>query len=628
MMLQNDLQTTSSLVRHVQRLLVPKPRRTPVQWAEAERRFPGSSPEPGKYHANRLPYQIEPTLASIDPTVLETVMLWARQTGKSTVVQSVIGYLIDEDPCSILVVYPTKDGATNYMRRHFSPMVRSSPSLRGKVTETRFKSAEATVLNRPFPGGHLAAVGSESASGLRQMSFRVVMADEVDSYSLENPDGDPLALAVGRADAFHNSIVYILSTPTYKSTSRIQARFDRTDKRYWFVPCPKCQHYQILKWSNVRWTWVEDGVEKSDPTKAYYECDNLACKHHWTDADRLNAIARGQWRATAPFLGFRGYHLSGLYRCVGKKTAYKSYLHQFAAEFLVAKHEGKETLRQWTNQFLAECWTDETETVEASPLMQRRETYEKLPPEALVLLAGVDLQQDRWEAEVVAFGDKEISWGVEYVVQPGNPQDKSYWMALDAFLSRTYVRDDGLKMGIISAGVDSGFRQELVLPWCAERSHLRIYAVRGSSEHNLPILSGNSRSSATHLPFWSIGTDSAKHQIYHRLLLSDPTAPGYCHFRGDTFGYTSVYFDMLTSHEFTLKMLQGKPKRNWQKKHQHTRDESLDCRVYIAAMLVLLNPQWQIIKEGQDSILAAEKKQAGSTPVAIMPGVRTGSFLG
>nr|WP_214249410.1 phage terminase large subunit family protein [Wolbachia endosymbiont of Anopheles demeilloni] len=43
-----------------------------------------------------------------------------------------------------------------------------------------------------------------------------------------------------------------MSTPTIHGISRIEKEFEATDKRYFFVPCPHCNYYQVLKWPQIK----------------------------------------------------------------------------------------------------------------------------------------------------------------------------------------------------------------------------------------------------------------------------------------------------------------------------------------------------------------------------------------
>lgn len=69
--------------------------------------------------------------------------------------------------------------------------------------------------------------------------------------------------------------------------------------------------------------------------------------------------------------------------------------------------------------------------------MARRERYNcDIPDEVLVLTAGVDVQDDRLEVEIVGWGPDEISWGISYKIFYGDPGQSAVWEQLDAYLQK------------------------------------------------------------------------------------------------------------------------------------------------------------------------------------------------
>jgi phage terminase large subunit GpA-like protein len=71
------------------------------------------------------------------------------------------------------------------------------------------------------------------------------------------------------------------------------------------------------------------------------------------------------------------------------------------------------------NTSLAKTWKEDAETANPEPLLARRENYaaDALPYRILYLTASVDVQDDRFEIEVVGWRqdlrrDPEESWGV------------------------------------------------------------------------------------------------------------------------------------------------------------------------------------------------------------------------
>ena len=61
----------------------------------------------------------------------------ASQVGKSELELNIIGYIIDQDPGSILYVHPTIDDARKFSRLRVAPMIRDSKPLKAKVPYKR-----------------------------------------------------------------------------------------------------------------------------------------------------------------------------------------------------------------------------------------------------------------------------------------------------------------------------------------------------------------------------------------------------------------------------------------------------------------------------------------------------------
>ena len=138
-------------------------------------------------------------------------------------------------------------------------------------------------------------------------------------------------------------------------------------------------------------TWDKDEDGKHLPETAHLLCTK--CQKKINDEERVEMVKQGEWRPTAPFKGKRSYHLNGLCSLFPPRKGYKTRLHQAVAQFLDAKHRGIESLKAWTNTFLADTWEEQGETVSASPLLARCEPYAgKVPEDAVVLTCGVDCQ--------------------------------------------------------------------------------------------------------------------------------------------------------------------------------------------------------------------------------------------
>lgn len=526
-------------------------------------------------------------------------MMASQVTGKTETINNMVGSDIDIDPCPILMLQPTLEMGETWSKDRLATMLRDTPSLRGKVMESRTRNANNTILHKSFPGGHITIAGANSAASLASRPIRKCYFDEVDRYPQSaGTEGDPIALAEMRTASFPDAVTVMTSTPTIKGVSKIEKAFEASDKRYWFCPCQHCGHAQTLKWAQVKW------ISDDNLTEIWYECEQ--CLKPWTDAQRQAAIRAGKWQATAPFKGVRGYHLNGIYCLFAPQKPHKNRLQQMVSGFLKAKEGGKYTLMVWVNTFLAETWEDDAERVESGDLMARREDYnaETIPDGVKLVTAGVDIQKNRIEVEVDGWADGEESWGIEYRVFAGDTLKPEVWDEVDSFLQNvTYKTAKGRELRITAAAFDSGFYAPQVYHFCKPRFARKFWAVKGGNQAGAPLVGAMTRGNRMKCPVWRVGTDTAKDIIYGRLRLKEP-GPGYMHYtRDEKAHFDQTYFKMLTAESVKTKTIKGFPIRYYEKE-PGARNEAIDLRVYALAALAILQPDWILLTKN------LEKKQA------------------
>lgn len=157
--------------------------------------------------------------------------------------------------------------AESWSTDRLTPMLRDSEVFKDLIKDPRSRDAGNKILYKRFPGGHITMAGSNSPSSLASRPVRLVLCDEVDRYPASSgSEGDPVNLARKRATTFWNRKIILTSTPTIKDISRIEAAYEQSDQRRYYVPCPCCGHYQTLKWPQLKWT-----EDKTDT--AYYVCE-------------------------------------------------------------------------------------------------------------------------------------------------------------------------------------------------------------------------------------------------------------------------------------------------------------------------------------------------------------------
>ena len=567
------------------------------EWADTERRLsPESSAEPGQFDTGRAEYQRGIMDALSDSKVEEIVFMKSAQVGATEMLGNIIGYFIDQDPSPILLVQPTIEMGQTWSKDRFAPMLRDTPCLSGKVRDVRSRDSGNTILRKSFPGGSLNISGANSAASLASRPVRVVLCDEVDRYPVSaGTEGDPVSLAKKRANNFWNRKIILTSTPTVKDASRIESAYEASDKRKYYVPCPKCGVMDILSWSQVVWP-------KGEPEKALYQC--IHCGAKLGHADKLTMIKHGEWRAERPCTGTAGFWLNELY------SPWVSF-DQMAVNFIEAK-KSPDTLRVFVNTSLGETWDEQGgEKVEAEGIMARREVYEaQVPDGALVLVAGVDTQDDRLEIEVVAYGAGSETWGIEYAVIHGSPAREEVWKDLDQFLEKTYVTEGGVRLRVACTCIDSGgHHTKRVYDYVKPRQIRRVYATKGSSQPGKPLVGRFSTSNLGKVKLFPVGTDTAKDLIYGRLMIEE-FGPGYMHFpdaealceksgakgvETPRLQYDEEYFKQLTAEKKITKFVKGVSSQKWIK--TRARNEVLDIRVLAEVAFAIFNPNLEAFEK-------------------------------
>jgi phage terminase large subunit GpA-like protein len=555
------------------RIATPPPLLTVADWAD-EYLFlsPEDSAEAGKYRTDRAPYQREMLEVVSDPNIKEVVYCTSSQIGKTLLSKCIIGYHIHQDPGPIIVMQPTVKIAETFSKDRLSPMVRDTPVLKRLIADPKSRSSGNTIDHKTFPGGHITMIGANAPSDLASRPIRIVFADEVDRYPVSaGSEGDPLFLARQRSVTFWNRKFVMASTPTMEGASRIWREFERSDMRYFYLPCPHCGEFHTLKWPQIVW-------DEGDASSARAVCPE--CGSIYENADKLKMLAAGEWRAHNQNPRVAGFHISALY------SPWQTFA-DVVQEFL-DKKDHPETLKTFINLQLGECFEDRTgEKIDQSGLMARREQWDHVPEDVVLITAGVDVQGDRLEVSIIGYTAKDQSRVLHHLRLYGNPGEPKIWQTLDDLLLQPLMTETGALMSIRAACIDSGgHHTQEVYKFCGERAGRRVMAIKGRAGA-LPIWPTKlSRKKLKHgASLHIIGVDTAKDVIHSSLSVLDPDLPKYVAFSA---GLPDDYFPQLVAERRVPKVNKsGFTTRTWVKK-SGDRNEALDCFVYALAALKML----------------------------------------
>lgn len=561
--------------------LRPPPRLTVSEWADRYAFLsPETSAEAGKFRA--FGYQVGMMDAVTDPAVRQVTVMKSARVGYTKVIDHVVGYFIHQDPSPILVVQPRVEDAEDYSRSEIAPMLRDTPVLAEIAGDLKAKDSNQRVLKRSFRNGaSVSFVGANSPGGFRRITARIIAFDEVDGYPADGAgmEGDQIALGTKRSESFWNRKIILGSTPTIKSLSRIEKAWAESDQRRYHVACPHCGHEQVLKWQNLHWSKDVDDAGKTTrhhPETAHFVCEAKGCVIE--EHDKPEMVDSGRWIAEAPSNGHAGFHIWAAYSLF-PNAAWRHLVEEF-----LRVHKDPALLQTFVNLVLGETWEEPAEKVDPHKLNTRAEPYGPLdlPNGVLALTAGVDVQDNRLEVQIIGWGAGEESWPVVYDVLHGDPAQQTVWSSLDDLLKEEFRAEDGRVLRVRGACIDTGgHHAERVYAFCRTRQMRRVYAVKGMAGAR-PIWPKRASRSKTNNIVFSVGVDTAKDAIYGRLRIAGP-GPGYVHFPADD-AFDDQYFAQLTAERVVTRYRQGRPYRVWEVT-KGVRNEALDTFVYALAAL-------------------------------------------
>lgn len=589
------------------RVTAPKEVLTVTEWANKNRWFAHgqsfkSQYGDAQYDVSDAPFQRQPQDDLTNPEIFVHVWKMASRIAKTVMMGNGFGYFSEHDPTTQLFMYPTQEDADQRSKDEFQPIIDVSPQLRGKYADVKGGSGDNTISFKKYTGGSAAFVGSNAPSKLRARTARVIWCDECNGYRPSSgKEGDPTMLAFNRAKNYPEPVRVVASTDTIKNHSTIDEWYQKSDKCMLFVKCKNCDHDQFLTWKHYRWP-------NDDRSACRLHCE--ACDYGHDDQERRQIIEEGEWRATAPFAGVRGYFLPGYYSIFPAPKAFKGKMHEMAEEAHNAKHSQNpaETIRVWVNTFLCEGYQEETDvTPDFQPLFERREpfTRQALPNEVVFVTAGTDFQADRIEVVFWGHGPEEEKWRIEKQVLWGDPRMPEIYTRLEGLLWQKFKRLDGAVLKVKAAGFDTGYAAciKTLYKFLRPRQRWNWFAFKGSSLIYAEPVSQTRKSRVTQVTLLMVGTHRIKGLIYNRSVITNP-GPNYIHFSE---AMTMADFEQLFSEESTSVFKDGVQYKEFcLPSTGNQRNEELDCAVLAHAAFYALGPKNFTFEEKRNKLTIKE----------------------
>lgn len=577
--------THEEIAEVVARSIRPPERLSVADWADEHRVLPPTSAEPGRWRTDRTPYMREP-LDCLTPGsgIQQVVMMKSAQVGGTELLLNWMGHTMTVDPGPGLLVQPTEGTARDWSAKRLTPMIDSTPQLFALFGSSK-RNPKNKTLYKEFPGGFWKIAYANSAVQLRSDAIRYVGLDEVDGYPGNvDGEGDAVELAIARTRTFgERKRIVGISTPTDEGHSRIERWYKEGDQRRYHVPCPHCDERFVMELEQL--ARVDDGV--------VLECP--CCSVMIDEAHKTEMLAGGEWVPTNDEADprVRSYHINALYSPAG----WFSWADVLDMYDKAVASDDPDAMRVFWNTILGLPFADsETEQADWEKLYNRRGgvTRGTVSKHAAVLTAGVDVQGNRLECEIVAWGPGLRSYSVDYIVLPGDPSQPEVWADLDEVLLADYPGENGAAFNISRLAIDTGYLTNHVYAWARKHRRLLTMPVKGSSRS--ATLIGKPRQQDIDLGgrvikrgvwLWPVNVDDIKSHIMRWIELPLPvdddgnhleTPERWCEWPA----YRPEYFRGLCGEQLVRKG----SKLVWEIVFRD--QEPLDCRVYATAAALSL----------------------------------------
>ncbi|ETX26862.1 phage terminase large subunit family protein [Roseivivax isoporae] len=613
--------------------MAPPPPPDITRWCAENIVFDARSPMPGPFDIARFAFlrEIHEVLSPEHPS-REVTIRGSAQWGKTvSIIQPTLAEWHEHTPLDSLVVHPTQSAATEWVNNKWMPMRRTAPGLirifgagRGENRDNTFNQE---TLDR---NGSLKVASAGSPSDLTGTSRRLVILDDLSKFETSEK-GDPEKLAESRASGYEDAKLLRVSTAMIKGTCRITLAYERSDRRLYHVPCPQCGHAQPLTWENFRATIDPERLHAS-----HFTC--VACLAPIRHADKERIVARGRWVAQNRNGDHPGFHL---WRAYAPQRDWASIAVEYAQIMGWTRIEGRSAApgsearpgkattptvsaaaeQVFWNDVLGLPYEQATDAPDWEQLRDRTENAEPgavldrgiLPAAGFIFAAGVDCQDDRMEAQLVAFGRNRRRWVIDYRVIPHHIGDDDGRAQLNALLKQKWRTALGLSLPLDALAIDGGAYTDDVWSWAKTHPWSRVIIVKGAGTQNGPLMAAqkferrrDGKAKRAQKRAFNLNVSSMKAGLYGHLEKEDPEERGYTRFARDL---GDEYYRMLTAETRVLQRnAVGVMTSKWVLVEPTRRNEALDTMNYAEA--AALRKGWAAMTDDQWDALEAERSAA------------------
>lgn len=576
-------------------------RQTVNEWADDNVILPPDSAAPGRYRSDLTPYVVPLGDAISSGEYKRVIGVMMAQGGKSKTMENAVGWKLDTDPEPVLYIGPTHKNLSEVVEPKLDDMIRRCESLSKKTLFNQSYKKKQKNVN----GTTLRLASAGSTTEIKAASASLVLVDEIDEITIEiKGQGSIIPLADARHKTYHNGLTVAVSTctkgtvkaevhpetgfehwaPSNKLQSAIWKLWQGGTRHEWAVPCPHCDEYFIPRFKLLK--WPNDATAVSVRKTAYIACPNNGCIIENGEREDMNArgvpISPGQWVEDGEVMG-EGIDSPDFSLWVSGLANPFISLGRMASNWLRAvRSHDDEAIMGVLNTDMGELYNDGGEAPSEDKVKACKAAYMsgEVPEDARTIVIGVDVQKNRLEYVVRAFGYQYESSLIEEGEIYGDTSQPEVWDELEDFTNQDFGH---LEPRLVM--VDSGYNTQQVYEF-VRRDKTRYRATKGHDTQDKPyyqslvdVTPAKGKTIRKGVKLWHFNADVMKTWVHGRIN-RDKSLPGQWRLPGDV---SDDYCKQITAEERVDKASGGVM---WLKVHKD--NHKLDCEAlaYLGALML------------------------------------------
>ncbi|WP_282758322.1 terminase gpA endonuclease subunit [Komagataeibacter saccharivorans] len=444
----------------------------------------------GRWNHDEAPYLVAPMESLTSREHLTTAVVGPGRSGKTAIGQNWMLQSVEVDPADMLVYGATDAMIEEYVKAEIDPMIDSHKEIRKRLGK---RPRDNSMHFKKFSAMWVQFLAATYSNLINKSAPRVVIT-ELDAC--DTSKGDPYELATIRRQTFgYESMVLAESHPDLaagsdpsKWTAGVMSLYRDSDRHIWYWPCPNCNAYSSPNPMGQRvmtLDWPADAPldEIKEAARLVCPCCGGLIEDKWRRAMNRDGSWVGMGQTISEDGDISGElvakDIAGFWITGAMSPFVIGGIGSLAYEMEKARRavaNGEEKAVQKLKDVTVKRWglpfdpPKAVGSLDAKALADRAEPGLRLgyvPEGARFITAAVDIQGNRFEILVRAWGVAGESWIIDYrkvtadpATSPGDWDDmlKSLEDALYPLADNS-----GRAMKIMAIGFDSGGQEGVTL---------------------------------------------------------------------------------------------------------------------------------------------------------------------